>query len=277
MFGERLLYLPSVAFSLLAGALAVRLTEKSPRSGDQAKSAPGHFSALRVAAVTGVALWGGFLTYQTIRYSQAWRDDIALFRQAVASVPTSTKAHHKLGEELLRAGDIGEALPHLRRALEIAPDNEFAAQTLRAARERVARLYPPEAMGDAPSSPPPDDPEILYLLGQMARERGDLDGAAARWEEALAVDSTHAPTLADLGTLELLRGNAADALTHLQAAVRLDPAMTRAWLSLGRLHLEEGNAGEAREALEAFIDLAGPRFPDGVAWARETLARLPPR
>jgi Flp pilus assembly protein TadD len=276
IFGERLLYLPSVAFSLMVGGGAAWLIRGglSPtRTGTGARSLP-HW--VRPLAMAGTALWTGALVFQTIVYSSAWKDDISLFRYAVASVPNSTKAHHKLGEELLRAGEIGPALPHLRRALEIAPDNEFAAQTLGVARQRIARLYLPSEPGGSPPSPPPADAEILYLLGQLSRERGDPAGAEAYWAAALASDSTHAPSQADLGTLQLLRGDTASALPHLRVAVRLDPTMARAWLSLGQLHLERGEVREAREALEAFVRLAGTRFPDQVAWAREALAGLPP-
>jgi Flp pilus assembly protein TadD len=194
----------------------------------------------------------------------------------VAVVPNSTKAHHKLGEELLRADDLAAALPHLRRALEIAPDNEFAAQTLGVARRRISQLYLPAQSAGGVSLPISTDPEILYTLGQMSRERGDLSGAMAYWEAALASDSTHAPSQADLGTLLLLQGDTPSALPHLHAAVRLDPEMARAWLSLGQAYLAGGEISQARQALETFVRRAGTRFPEQVQWAQESLSGLPP-
>jgi hypothetical protein len=119
IFGERLLYLPSVAFCLVAGWAADALVRRESGAG-------------KVTLVaTSVALLA--LGAQTLRYSRAWTDDIALFTWATRAQPSSTKAHHKLGEELLRAGRIAEAFPALERALVIAPGNVYAQETLQTA------------------------------------------------------------------------------------------------------------------------------------------------
>lgn len=275
IFGERLLYLPSVAFSLLVGGVVAWMVGGGPSPTQESTGAGPLLRWIRPVAIGVAALWSCAILLQTVAYSRAWKDDVSLFRHAVASVPNSTKAHHKLGEELLRAGDVGAALPHLRRALEIAPDNAFAANTLGMARRQLARLYLPPEPGASPPSPPPADPEILHALGEMSRSRGDLRGAEAYWRTALASDSTHALSQADLGVLHLLHGDTLTALHHLQAAVRLNPDMTNGWLSLGRLYLARGDNQEAREALAAFIRLAGTRFPDQVRWAREAMDGLP--
>jgi len=179
-----------------------------------------------------------------------------------------------LGEELLRAGETSAALPFLRRALEIAPDNVFAAQTLAGARRRIDSLYLPEEPGSVPPPQPPPDPEILYALGQMSREGGNFPGAKAYWEAALAVDSTHAPSHLDLGTLELIQGDTASGVAHLQAAVRQEPGMARAWFALARVYLAQGRTDDAGRALGVFLETAGTRFPDQVAWARDALSRI---
>jgi len=276
IFGERLLYLPSVAFCLLVGAAFAWWGRRRHPPGAAAGATRQSGSRIRWVLMAGASLWTGALLLQTVSYSRAWKDDVSLFRHAVAAEPNSTKAHHKLGEELLRADDIAAALPHLRRALEIAPDNEFAAQTLGIARRRIAQLYLPTEAHEGAALPTPTDPEILYTLGQMSRERGDLSEAKAYWEAALASDSTHAPSQADLGTLLLLQGDTSSALPHLRAAVRLDPDLARAWLSLGQVYLASGEASLARQALETFVRHAGIRFPDQVQWAREALSRLWP-
>ena len=225
----------------------------------------------------GAALWIGFLTLQTLSYTGAWSDDIALFRHAVASVPNSTKANHKLGEELLRAGELGASLPFLRRALEIAPDNAFAARTLEGARQQVVRLYlPSNTQGPIPARPT-DDPEILYFLGVASRERGNLTDAVRFWEAAVTADPTHVPSLGDLGALRLAQGDTTAALGHLREAVRLDPSRAGSWFLLGRVYLGNRDFDSAREALEAFIETAGSRSPAEVVWAQEALGRLPLR
>lgn len=228
-------------------------------------------------ATAGAGLWFGFLLLQTQSYTDAWSDDIALFRRAVVSVPNSTKANHKLGEELLRAGDLGPSLPFLRRALEIAPDNAFAARTLEVARQQVVRLYlPSNTQGPIPARPT-NDPEILYFLGVANRERGNLTDAGRFWEAAVTADPNHVPSLGDLGALRLAQGDTTAALGHLREAVRLDPSRAGSWFLLGRVYLADGDVDSAREALDAFVESAGSRSPAEVVWAQEALARLPLR
>ncbi|MGM0670101.1 MAG: tetratricopeptide repeat protein, partial [Gemmatimonadota bacterium] len=257
IFGERLLFLPSVAFSVAAGFAGYWLLRKTPW------------------ALVPLAGWATLLTIQTIRYTGAWDNDVALFQAAVAAVPGSTKAQHKLGEELLRAGKLGASLPHLREALRIAPDNEFAVITLGQAREEVARRYLPAGAGSTIPTDVPEDPEILYTLGDLSRQRGDMPGAERYWIRALEENPAHAPALADMGLLTLTRGDTARAERHLQAAVEEEPGLARAWYNLGRIHLARGNVAAARNALTRFVEQARNRFPQQVAWARQILVRLP--
>jgi len=273
IFGERLLYLPSVASALLMGWAVSRLLGVIPRTGRDTSVQAFKNPWLPALTLAGIMVWGCALAYQTVSYSLAWGNDITLFRWAVSSVPNSTKAQHKLGEELLRADSVGEALPHLREALIIAPDNQFAAATLAQARERVVNRYlPPQPTG--PATPLPGDPEILYTLGAISHARGDTAGAAEYWTRALSIDSTHAPSRMDLGALRLIQGDTASAVEHLTAAVEFDPTAAEAWFNLGRIHLARREWKEARADLEAFVREAGSRYPDQVRWARETLARI---
>jgi tetratricopeptide (TPR) repeat protein len=257
IFGERLLYLPSVAFCLLAGTGAAWLIRRWKPVG----------VSLTAAVLVALAL-------QALRYSSAWTDDLSLFTWAVAATPESTKAHHKLGEELLRAGEYGPALRSLNRSLEIAPDNEFAAQTLQVARLQLARqfLSPPGEEGSG--SRPPADPDVLYLLGQMSREQGDMAQARLYWEEALAADPAHGPALGDMGVLSLAEGDTLAALGLLTDAVRNDPALASAWYGLARIHLARGETTDAVQDLREFLRSAGARFPQEVRWAEDILAQL---
>ncbi len=166
LFAERLLYLPSVAFCLAAGAALAWVAERRRAAG------------LALAGAVVVGFGAG-----TVAYARHWSDDVTLFRRAAAASAGSTKAHHKLGEELLRRGEVGEALRSLRRALEIAPDNVFAAQTLDQARAHVVeRWVGAPASGAAGAGPLPRDPDILLVVGATLLARGDTAGARTALE-----------------------------------------------------------------------------------------------
>jgi len=273
IFGERLLYLPSVALALLVGMAGDRLAGAFSRPASETEGPLQRPAWGRTLGLTLAAIWAVALGFRTLTYGRAWDNDISLFRWAVANVPNSTKAHHKLGEELLRADSLGEALPELRQALAIAPDNQFAAATLARARERIAGRYLSPPGGDT-ILPAPPDPEILYSLGSITYSRGDTEQAERYWARALSVDSTHVPSQLDLGALRLIQGDTTAALEHLQTAVHLQPGLAEAWFNLGRIYLARGDERGARSALDHFISAAGRRFPEQVRWARDALSRL---
>jgi protein O-mannosyl-transferase len=261
VFGERLLYMPSVSFCLLA-AFVLHGVTRSLRG----RAALGG-SALIVLVLAGFSV-------QTIRYSRAWDNDVSLFRWATLSKPASTKAHHKLGEELLREGNLADAVRALGRALDIAPGNEFAGVTMGQAKRAVAERFfpPPEGRGENGSLPA--DPDLLYLLGQIRRDQGDLGEAARYWREAVRVEPRHAESLADLALINLLSADTVAALDYLRRAVDEKPSLAGAWYNLGRVLLSRGETEQGREALLRFVQEAGSRFPQETLWARRVLDGL---
>jgi protein O-mannosyl-transferase len=261
IFGERLLYMPSVSFCLLAGLALHKATMRLPRR------------AASAGWVLIVLVLAGF-SFQSIRYSRAWDNDLSLFQWATLSEPASTKAHHKLGEELLREGNLGDAVRALGRALDIAPANEFAGVTMGQARRAVAERFfpPPEGRGEDGSLPA--DPDLLYLLGQIRRDQGDLGEAARYWREAVRVEPRHAESLADLALVNLLSADTVAALDYLRRAVDETPSLAGAWYNLARVLLSRGETEQGREALLRFVQEAGSRFPQETLWARRALRSL---
>ncbi len=254
IFGERFLFLPSVAFCLLAGWAFYRTIQIRP--------GPSLVIGLIVAVLLGL---------QTARYTSVWRSDASLFSWAVQQVPESTKAHHKLGEERLRAGQLGDAVRSLRRALEIAPDNEFAAITMSQARQRILA----EFSSVAPSLP--QDADVLYILAQARNQAGDMDGAVALWEEAVGIHPRHAESLGDLGAATMILGDTVGGIQYLERAVDSKPDHAVAWLNLGRIHLSRGDRPAAQEALVQFLEHADARLQQEIDWARAVLESSTPR
>jgi tetratricopeptide (TPR) repeat protein len=107
IFGERLLYLPSIGFALLLAAALERLADSG---GGRRRAA-----AALLAAVT--LLFGA----RFVGRAGDWASDARLFEATVLASPRSAKAHSNRGFVLQRAGRYEEAALSFREALRIAP------------------------------------------------------------------------------------------------------------------------------------------------------------
>jgi tetratricopeptide (TPR) repeat protein len=104
----------------------------------------------------------------------------------------------------------------------------------------------------------PDVPRWPYYLGHVHRMLGDLDEAADRFEQTLAIEPADVAALVWLGQVRLDQGRAEEALGHYTRALELRPGLFAALAGTGRAHLVLGNADRAVAALEAAL-AAEPR------------------
>jgi tetratricopeptide (TPR) repeat protein len=150
LMAERLAYLPSLGFCLLAGHLGAGLAARG--------------RAARVAAVGASAVAIALLSTRTWARVPAWKDNLTLattdvatyprsaklqagagicleeagrdaeaethLRHAVEIDPTYAQMHYNLGVLLARRGATDEAIVHFRRAIELVPDNPMPRRAL---------------------------------------------------------------------------------------------------------------------------------------------------
>lgn len=127
---ERLLYLPSVGWTLLA-ALAFEEARRRPRYR-------------RIATVALVLVMSAF-SGRTWARNEDWQDNLALFASTARSAPHSAKAQYNFGTALQGAGASAAAVAQYERALSIASWNEGAAFGIGIAYEKMGR--PDDAAG----------------------------------------------------------------------------------------------------------------------------------
>lgn len=259
LFGERLLYLPSVGLALLAGA------------GLQALAGADGVRARRLVLPAGAAVCA-LLAVATIRYEAAWGDELRLFRWAAESAPRSTKVHHKLATLLLAADRPDDALVEADRALEILPSNSRARVARAAVLGKLGRTLEQEADLRHALAEAPEDPDAAYSLGGLARDAGRLDDAAALWRRTVALRPLHSGALSDLATYHLLRGELGAALDFAQRAVEADPTCATGWYALGTIYRSRADAPRSRQAFQRFVETAGTDYAAEAAGVRAKLA-----
>ncbi len=123
LMAERLLYLPSVAVCIVAGAAWEALAQR----------------ARPAVAATALATAAASLGALTLTRNLDWQTPLALWRDTVAKQPASALGHGNLALSCLVVGDRACARDHLERAVALDParaDFRRALDELDAAPER---------------------------------------------------------------------------------------------------------------------------------------------
>lgn len=140
----------------------------------------------------------------------------------------------------------------------------------RAERRRQRKLAGKEATLKLPY------PELQYNRGNALHDRGDIEGAIAKYRSALALKPDFAQAHYNLGIALKDGGKLKDAAAHFQKAAALLPNSAEAQNNLGTVLVNTGKPDEAvaayRKALAIRGDCAETRFNLGVAL--EELGRL---
>jgi hypothetical protein len=101
------------AYVLLAAA-AVAMAAFASRSSRASR-------ATQTAACAALLVWSALLASRAGERIAVWRDDLTLWRAAVATSPSSPRVHYNLAAALADEGRFGSARRHLARASAIDP------------------------------------------------------------------------------------------------------------------------------------------------------------
>jgi tetratricopeptide (TPR) repeat protein len=240
IFGERLLYLPSVGVCALAGMI---LTAPASRP-------------LR-AACFGVVLavvvsW----SIATVRRNPVWHDDLSLGVSMVASAPESVHAHHFLGVTYAELGRNDEGLAELQRAVAILPDDASSLYNIavilqgRGETGAAMALYRRVVDIDPAFFPAWINLSLFdYRQGRYLPALEAADRAVAAAPGAPAAHVVRANALRALGRHEEARNGYA-------AAVHAAPEWPDALFGLGATALDLGDFPVAAEAFGRLVAIA---------------------
>jgi Flp pilus assembly protein TadD len=189
---DRYTYLPAVALSLAAAALA------SATLKTRAYEWRGGLAGIFV-------VFFGLLTWHQAGY---WRDSVALWTRAVDVDARNDVALYNLGTALDEAGRTNEALARYEQVLALVPNHAEARQNQELIRAR-----------------------LLEEEGNRLASSGSLAAAVPRYAEAVRLDPRRTHSHAALGIALTQLGRPAEARTHLQTAIDQgvnDPAVPNA-------------------------------------------------
>jgi tetratricopeptide (TPR) repeat protein len=206
IFGERLLYLPSAGFCLLAGTLFAALLEKKRRA------------ALALAAVL---LLAG--SARTALRNRIWRDDATFAFATAQDAPRSAKAQFNLGVFLEERGNLSGADESYRRAASLAPEWADPPFNRGGVLRRLQR--PEEAVEEyrRALALAPGRPRASVNLGVALNQAGRYGEAVELYREMIRQDPGPAEVWNNLGVNLMALGRNAEAAEAFRSALSRDP------------------------------------------------------
>jgi tetratricopeptide (TPR) repeat protein len=249
IMGERLFYLPSAGFCLLAGLAyeAVR------RATDAASRLTPHASRLLVLVICAALLM------RTVVRAQDWLDDEHLAQSMLQVVPNSAKVHSILGRLAKDGRRWTEAIGHFQTAVRLYPrypaidptlNSNFGIALIEAGdmAEGIESLERAAALDPEWSLP-------LYNLGFAYRRQRRYPEAESAYREAARRNDVDPKAHTGLGFLYLHEGRYDQALEAAETALRREPNYIEALYVKARALQALGQAGPAAEILERIIAL----------------------
>jgi tetratricopeptide (TPR) repeat protein len=187
-----------------------------------------------------------------------WRDSESLFNHALAVTGENSVAHSNLATVLFREGRMDDALPHLRKAIELDRYDTEARMKLAVVLLRKGQVDEAIELSRVAAQMRPDSAPAQYNLGNALLQKGSLEEAITQFQKALELQPDFVDADNNLGSALLRSDRAAQAIPYFQKVLETRPGDAKAQsnLAVGLMHV-----GKVEEALKYFRQTAelGPR------------------
>lgn len=177
----------------------------------------------------------------------------SLYRQVVALLPDHVDANHNLGAALAQQGKLDEAIPFLRRAIDLQPGKtkhwSVCIEVLAASGDfaSAAALY--RSLIECQ----PDSALLHFNLGNLLARAGALDEAAQSLRSAARLNPGLAEAHNNLGNVLKLQGHQDQAASAYRAALVAKPDLVEARANLGSVLEQTGDLAAAEASYRAVL------------------------
>jgi tetratricopeptide (TPR) repeat protein len=204
----------------------------------------GLLMAAAVLVVLGAATWG---------QSSVYANSQTLWQDTIAKNPDAWMAHNNLGNDLLKAGEIHQAIEHFERALRIKPDYTDAHNDLGNALLKTGKL--PDAIEQYKLALrfEPTLAEGYYNLGNALDQAGRIQDAISQYQLALQINQHYAEAHNNLGVALAKVGKVKDAMGHFEQALQIEPDYAEAHFNMGNALAQVGRLQDAAEHYEQAV------------------------
>jgi tetratricopeptide (TPR) repeat protein len=191
----------------------------------------------------GMLLLGlGGLTWQQCGM---YTDVKTLWRVTIAKNPSCWVAYNNLGDELVQAGQLDEAIAHFQKALEIDPEYAKAHYNLGNALLQNGQVDTAIVQFQKALELQPGNELAHNNLGSAFLQKGEVDEAIAQFQKAIEIHPALAKAYNNLANALLQERRVDEAIVQYQKALDIDPEYAKAHYNLGNVLLQKGQADEA--------------------------------
>ncbi|MBZ5516770.1 MAG: tetratricopeptide repeat protein [Acidobacteriia bacterium] len=245
-YGERYLYLPSVAFCWLVGEGLAQLSRSVAREQRE--------RLFLARAIPWVVL--ALLIGRTALRLPDWRGNKTLALATLREVPDSAMSHNNLGNSYRQEGNRTLARQQYVAAIASDPSLFEAYVDLALVLQEDGAVEGARAMFRRAAQVNPGLPETFYGWGLLERGAGDVELARQLFARAVALNPSYGDALNGLGVISMDQGRLDEAQRYLAAAAQTDPYSLSVHLSLGILYSRKGDFRQAEAEFRRASELA---------------------
>jgi tetratricopeptide (TPR) repeat protein len=183
--------------------------------------------------------------------SAIYAENRTLWEDTLIKNPDAWLAHHNLGAELAKAGELHQAIEQYEETLRINPDYPQAHSNLGIVLTQLGRAEDALAHYRQALRLRPDYVDAHVNMGTALAGTGKVEEAMGEFAEALRINPGSFQAHNDLGLALLSLGRMPEAIRHFEQASRINPDYVDAHLNWGAAL---GREGKLQEAMEQFAE-----------------------
>ena len=232
-YADRYTYLPTIGI-LIALVWGAEEGTKGARWRGRKQNTPVALGVILSATLAILAT----LTALSWRQTSLWADNENLWRHTISVTTENELADYQLALALLDEGRMQEAIPILKEALRLAPNDTESRHTLGTVYLRQGRLD--AAVAEYRETLRyGEKKETRCNLGSALFKMGRSEEAASEFREVLRLYPRDAITRNNLGSILLHQGDKEGAIAQFREAIKLDPNYAQARENLDKALLRK--------------------------------------
>jgi len=230
--GEHYSYIPYIGLFFIAAVVFADFTARRPGSG----SGVNVWAQRSVIAgfILLLSLFSG-LTYQR---NPVWKNDLTLLTDSISKDPAVSFVYNNLGKAEQENNDLGSALIHYNKAIELNPGMCEAYSNRGALRYAVKDFKGALSDYDRSIELRPGYYLPYNNRGVLKLELSDINGAARDYERAVQLNPFYPIVYYNLGNLKYAAGEKAAAAGFYSKAIDLDPFYASAYHNRGVVKMD---------------------------------------